>query len=64
MAWRRPGDKPLYEPRMESLLTHIYASLGPNELTQDWYNKHPIVSDEMCITSYIHNEIDIFLSLR
>ena len=23
MAWRRPGDKPLSEPRTESLLTHI-----------------------------------------
>ena len=23
MAWRRPGDKPLSEPRMESLPTHI-----------------------------------------
>ena len=23
MAWRRPGDKPLYEPVMVSLLTHI-----------------------------------------
>ena len=23
MAWRRPGDKPLSEPTMESLLTHI-----------------------------------------
>ena len=23
MAWRRPGDKPLSEPRMESFLTHI-----------------------------------------
>ena len=23
MAWRWPGDKPLSEPRMESLLTHI-----------------------------------------
>ena len=23
MAWRRPGDKSLSEPRMESLLTHI-----------------------------------------
>ena len=23
MAWCRPGDKPLSEPRMESLLTHI-----------------------------------------
>ena len=39
MAWRRPGDKPLSEPMMVSLPTHIcvyrriYASLGINELT-------------------------------
>ena len=32
MAWRRPGDKPLSEPMMVSLLTHI-CSLGLNELT-------------------------------
>ena len=32
MAWRRSGDKPLSEPVMVSLLTHIYASLGLNEL--------------------------------
>ena len=32
MAWCRPGDKPLSEPMMVSLLTHIYASLGLNEL--------------------------------
>ena len=38
MAWRRPGDKPLSEPMMVILKTHIcvtwpqciYASLGPN----------------------------------
>ena len=29
MAWRRSGDKPLFEPMMVS----ICASLGPNELT-------------------------------
>ena len=32
MAWRRSGDKPLSEPMLVSLLTHIYASLGLNEL--------------------------------
>ena len=32
MAWRRPGDNPLSEAMMVSLLTHIYASLGLNEL--------------------------------
>ena len=26
MAWRRPGDKPLSEPVMVSLLTHIYVA--------------------------------------
>ena len=26
MAWRRPGDKPLSEPMMVSLLTHIYIN--------------------------------------
>ena len=34
MAWRRPGDKPLSEPMMVILPTHIYASLGLNELKQ------------------------------
>ena len=32
MAWRGPGDKPLNEPMMISLLVLIYASLGLNEL--------------------------------
>ena len=26
VAWRRPGDKPLYEPMMVSLLTHVYVT--------------------------------------
>ena len=26
MAWRRPGDKPLSEPMVASLLTHIYVT--------------------------------------
>ena len=30
MAWRRPGDKPLSEPMMVSLLTHIY-------ITRPWW---------------------------
>ena len=36
MAWHRPGEKPLSEPMMVSLLTHIYASLGLNELKPVW----------------------------
>ena len=32
MAWHRPGDKPLSEPMMVSLLTYIYAYLSLNEI--------------------------------
>ena len=32
MAWYLPGDKPLSETMMVSLLTHIYTSLGLNEI--------------------------------
>ena len=32
MAWSRLGDKPLSEPMMVSLPTHIYTSLDLNEL--------------------------------
>ena len=34
MAWRRPGDKPLSEPMLVSLLTHICVT-RPN-----WVNNH------------------------
>ena len=37
MAWRLPGDKPLSEPMMVRLLTHIYASLGLNELKSRFF---------------------------
>ena len=33
MAWRRSGDKPLSETMVVSLPTHVYASLGLNELS-------------------------------
>ena len=40
MAWRRPGDKPLSESMVVSLLMHIhlYASLGLSELQRDLVN--------------------------
>ena len=27
MAWQQPGNKPLSEPIMDSLLTHVWISL-------------------------------------
>ena len=39
MAWHGLRDKPLSEPMMVNLLTHIYASLGINELrVKIWKN--------------------------
>ena len=39
MAWRRPGDKPLSEPMMVILLTHICVT------RPQWVNRHIIGSD-------------------
>ena len=36
MAWCQPDDKPLSESMMVSLLMHIYASLGPSELIENY----------------------------
>ena len=33
VAWRWPGNKPLSEPMLVKLPTHLYASLGLNELS-------------------------------
>ena len=56
MAWRRPGDKSLYEPIVVSLLTHIYASLGLNELTQipAWISNHTPCGIELLIHSILN----------
>ena len=35
MAWRRPGDKPLFESMMVVFFWHMYASLGLNGLSYD-----------------------------
>ena len=42
MAWRRPGDKPLSEPVMVSLLTHICVT------RPQWVNSSPLSSAYMC----------------
>ena len=36
MAWRRPGDKPLSEPMMVSLLTHIFVTRPQWVKNCDW----------------------------
>ena len=45
MAWRRPGDKLLSEPTMVRSQTHIYASLGLNELTHCPLEPHTCVNE-------------------
>ena len=46
MAWRRPGDKPLSEPMMVNLPTHICVT------RPQWVNNHSLheASAALCIT--------------
>ena len=48
MAWRRPGDKPLSEPMMVSLLTHMCVT--PSE----WVNTTEIVEIYQLNDIFIH----------
>ena len=57
MAWCRPGDKPLSEAMMVSLLTHIYASLGLNELS--W-----ILRFTLKLFSNVHNNYNNGTDIR
>ena len=44
MAWRRPGDKPLSEPIMVSLLTHICIT-WPQWANMVYFN--PIIDNQL-----------------
>ena len=37
MAWRRPGDKPLSEPMLSNLLTHICVTWPQWVMIQHWF---------------------------
>ena len=52
MAWRRPGDKPLSEPLMVNLLTHICVT------RPQWVNTNG------CICQWITNETSRVLFLK
>ena len=54
MAWRRSGDKPLSEPTMESLLTHICVT------RPQWVDHHSIKTDVINLYSVLHMHICIF----
>ena len=71
MAWRRPGDKPLSEPMMISLLTHICVTrpqwvngLAPNK-------QHQVITWTRCnhdlwhyMASLDHNELIVSFAIR
>ena len=56
MAWRRPGDKPLYEPMMVSLLTHICIT------RTQWVNG--LVPNSSPVITWTNLNLLPFLSLR
>ena len=47
MAWRRPGDKPLSEPKM-GIYWRIYASLGLNEILYLMYGADTFLYVDDC----------------
>ena len=57
MAWRRPGDKPLSEPMMVSLLTHICVT------RPQWVNKHDNCLKDKITTNRSNRGITRFLDL-
>ena len=54
MAWRRSGDKPLSEPMMVSLLTHICVT------RPQWVNKPTICVHRLAFHFDVHDFIFIF----
>ena len=52
MAWRRPGNKPLSEPMMISLL-QIYASLCLNELIPVYADMNSLVKKWLVVEIYV-----------
>ena len=51
MAWRRPGDKPLSEPMMISLLTHICVT------RPQWVNSNGNMCEYNRSSTYIHRNV-------
>ena len=55
MAWRRPGDKPLSESMMLSLLTHICVTQPhPASLTIRAVIQHSPLKSRRCLITYVH----------
>ena len=56
MAWRRPGDKPLSEPMLVSLLTHkcVTRPQWVNPLYGNFYGKHKMY---LQLISFLHTDM-------
>ena len=76
MAWRRPGDKPLSEPMMYSLLTHIcvtrpqwgngskiFNSSGPSDASNSVSNNINVFVVN-CALNFVLKVVDIFIGPR
>ena len=68
MAWRRPGDKPLLEPMMVRLPTHMYrricASLGLNDLKNSFLVSAAIHFSAYYLCELYCQEINIYVVLN
>ena len=63
MAWRRPGDKPLSEPMVVSLLTHICVTRSQwvNQLRWNWNQNKTISIQENLFANVVCKVAVIFL---
>ena len=55
MAWRRPGDKPLSEPMMVCLLTHLCVT------RLQWFKWLVFFQHEIFISNVVHHKCNIFI---
>ena len=56
MAWRRPGDKPLFEPMLVNLVTHICVT-RPQWVIQPHTNRELSMSNETHPGTFVHHQI-------
>ena len=62
MAWRRPDDKPLSEPMMVNLLTHICVT-RPQWVKMSWLNRRPfnsLFNNFHRLTKQYNSELQVF----
>ena len=62
MAWRQPGDKPLSEPMVVILLTHIYV-IRPQWVKSSPPGQNGRFTDDICIYIFVDEKFHILIKI-